>query len=161
MPLEAFQKYQSMTGGTPDSATGLLSITAAQYANLQPLTFTIGGNSYELSPNGQIWPRSLNTAIGGSSSAIYLIVHNVQSQSGSGLDVVLGYAFLYVYIVFCLHFAMIANGLFSTFSVSVSTAYLILATDESVLLRLPIRDRRLIKRQSLRTIELCLFGILL
>ena len=81
---DAFEIYQSKTGGTPDSATGLLSITSSQYANLQPLTFNIGGNSYDLPPNGQIWPRSLNTAMGGNSIAIYLIVADSGSPSGSG-----------------------------------------------------------------------------
>ena len=97
---DAFEIYQSKTGGTLDSATGLLSITPTQYANLQPLTFNIGGNSYDLPPNGQIWPRSLNTAIDGNSTAIYLVVVDIGSPSGSGLDFINGYAFLYV----CLYF---------------------------------------------------------
>ena len=97
---DAFEIYQSKTGGTPDSATGLLSITSTQYANLQPLTFNIGGNSYDLTANGQIWPRSLNTAFGGSSTAIYLIVVSGGSPSGSGLDFVIGYTFLYVCLSF-------------------------------------------------------------
>ena len=97
---DAFQTYQSLTGGTPDSATGLLSITSDQYTNLQSLLFTIGGTSYELTANAQIWPRSLNTAIGGSSSAIYLVVADIGTPSGSGLDFTNGYIFLYVYILF-------------------------------------------------------------
>lgn len=40
---DAFATYQTLTGGTPDEATGLLSITPAQFANLQSLFFNIGG----------------------------------------------------------------------------------------------------------------------
>ena len=39
----AFKTYQSVTGATVDSATGLLKIDATQYDNLQSLVFTIGG----------------------------------------------------------------------------------------------------------------------
>jgi hypothetical protein len=97
---DAFQTYQSLTGGTLDSATTLLSITSDQYANLLPLTFEIGGIPYELTPNAQIWPRSLNTFIGGNSTAIYLIVNDIGTPSGSGFDFMNGYTFLYVYIHF-------------------------------------------------------------
>jgi hypothetical protein len=41
------------------------------------LNFVIGGTTFALTPNGQIWPRSLNTVIGGSASGIYLIVADV------------------------------------------------------------------------------------
>ena len=91
---DAFNTYQSKTGSTLDSATGLLSITSDQYSSLQPLTFNIGDNLYDLTANGQIWPRSLNTAIGGSSTAIYLVVADIGTPSGSGLDFTNGYTFL-------------------------------------------------------------------
>ena len=97
-PADAFQKYQSLTGGTPDSATGLLSITSDQYVNLLPLVFEIGGLPYVLMHNVQIWPRFLNTVIGGNSDTIYLIVSDIGSNFGSGLDFMNGYTFLYVYI---------------------------------------------------------------
>lgn len=60
-----FNKYKSATGAVLDSSTGFLRITSAQYAALQPLEFVIGGRSFALPPNGQIWPRSLNTIIPG------------------------------------------------------------------------------------------------
>ncbi|SJL06383.1 related to Polyporopepsin [Armillaria ostoyae] len=90
----AFTKYKSATGATLDSSTGLLRITSAQYAKLSSLFFNINGVSYELTPNAQIWPRSLNTDIGGSSSAIYLIVNDIGTNSGEGLDFINGYTFL-------------------------------------------------------------------
>ena len=83
-----------------DSTTGLLTISSSQYANLQTLSFNIGSTSYDLSPNAQIWPRSLNSAIGGSSGSIYLVVGDIGSSSGSGLDFIDGYTFLYVLLLF-------------------------------------------------------------
>jgi hypothetical protein len=50
--------------------------------------------TYALTPNGQIWPRSLNTYIGGSSSYIYLIVNDLGTPSGEGLDFINGQMFL-------------------------------------------------------------------
>lgn len=88
--------YQSATGGIPDPVTGLLSITPAQYANLEPLTFNIGDTSYDFAPNAQIWPRALNTFIGGNASAIYLVVSDMISPSGTGMDFINGYTFLCV-----------------------------------------------------------------
>jgi len=70
-------------------------ISSDQYANLSSLYFNIGGVSYELTPNAQIWPRSLNSDIGGTSDGIYLIVGDSGSDSGSGLDFVNGHGFLY------------------------------------------------------------------
>lgn len=42
---DAFATYQQLTGGVTDEATGLLSITPAQFASLQSLFFNIGGVS--------------------------------------------------------------------------------------------------------------------
>jgi len=49
--------------------------------------------TYELTPNAQLWPRSLNTAIGGDEDKIYLIVHDLGSLGGVG-DFVLRMGFL-------------------------------------------------------------------
>ena len=40
----------------------------------------------ELTPNAQIWPRSLNSSLGGEDGKIYLITADLGSNSGSGLD---------------------------------------------------------------------------
>ncbi|KAM5546209.1 hypothetical protein V8D89_000335 [Ganoderma adspersum] len=98
---DALARYQRATGAVLDNTTGLLRLTTAQFANLQSLFFHIGSTTYELTPNAQIWPRSLNTAIGGSASSIYLITADLGSNSGEGLDFIDGYTFLerfyYVY----------------------------------------------------------------
>ena len=91
----AYNEYQSATGATYDNNSGLLMISSDQYANLSSLYFNIGGVPYELTPNAQIWPRSLNSDIGGTSDGIYLVVRDIGSDSGSGEDFVLGHCFLY------------------------------------------------------------------
>lgn len=50
--------------------------------------------TYTLTPNAQIWPRSLNTYIDGSINAIYLIVGDIGTPSGEGFDFINGYTFL-------------------------------------------------------------------
>ncbi|KAF8639298.1 hypothetical protein AX17_001609 [Amanita inopinata Kibby_2008] len=91
---DAYNRYTAATGATADPITGLLTISSAQYANLKSLFFHINGVSYEFTANAQTWPRSLNTAIGGSANSIYLIVGDIGSNSGSGLDFINGYTFL-------------------------------------------------------------------
>lgn len=94
----AFLAYQTATGAKLDSpaptGTGLLYITTTQYSQLQNLDFHIGGDIYTLTPNAQIWPRALNAVIGGTSDRIYLIVSNLATPSGMGLDFVNGMSFL-------------------------------------------------------------------
>ncbi|KAJ8591314.1 acid protease [Rhizopogon salebrosus TDB-379] len=91
---DAFAKYKSATGATLDDTTGLLKISSDQYDQLSSLYFNIGGVSFELIPNAQIWPRSLNTAIDGASDGIYLVVSDIGNNTGSGLDFMNGYCFL-------------------------------------------------------------------
>ncbi|KAF8895841.1 aspartic protease [Gymnopilus junonius] len=89
-----FTKYKSATGATLDSNTGLLAISSTNFNNLSSLFFTTGGTTFELTANAQIWPRALNTDIGGSSSKIYLITADLGSNSGQGLDFINGQSFL-------------------------------------------------------------------
>ncbi|KAG8220707.1 aspartic peptidase domain-containing protein [Butyriboletus roseoflavus] len=92
---DAYQAYQSLTGATLDPNNNLLMIDSAQYANLKPLSFNVGNTIYDLTPNAQIWPRSLNAAVGGNSSAIYLVFADLGWPSGStGFDFLVGYGFL-------------------------------------------------------------------
>jgi len=86
----AFSKYKSDTGAVLDNNTGLLRVTSAQFAKMLNLTFVINGVNFVLIPNGQIWPRILNTDIGGVAGDIYLIVGNLGTPSGEGLDFING-----------------------------------------------------------------------
>ncbi|KAG2359984.1 aspartic peptidase domain-containing protein [Suillus spraguei] len=90
----AYSEYMSVTGATEDETTGFLAITTDQYDDLKDLNFNVGSNTYALTPNGQIWPRSLNTYIGGSTDNIYLVVNSIGTPSGEGLDFINGYTFL-------------------------------------------------------------------
>ncbi|KAI0793715.1 aspartic peptidase A1 [Fomes fomentarius] len=91
---DAFDKYLNAVGGAPDPYTGLLKITPAAYKNLKSLFFTINGVTFELTPNAQIWPRALNTEIGGTADWVYLIVAPLGELSGQGLDFINGMTFL-------------------------------------------------------------------
>ncbi|KAH7925602.1 acid protease [Leucogyrophana mollusca] len=97
LATDAFQAYQQATGGTEDQTTGLLTITEEQYDNLQSLYFNIGGTTYEFTPNAQIWPRALNSVLGGQEGQIYLIASDLGSESGSGLDFINGFGWLQRY----------------------------------------------------------------
>jgi len=52
----------------------------------------IGAGTYTLTLNTQIWPWILNADIGGEAGSIYLIVSNLGTYSGQGLDFINGYA---------------------------------------------------------------------
>ncbi|KDR75540.1 hypothetical protein GALMADRAFT_97207 [Galerina marginata CBS 339.88] len=94
MSTDAFDIYKNVTGAVLDNVTGLLSITEEQYSNLNSLHFTIGTSTFKLNADGQLWPRRLNTLIGGNSSAIYLIVGDLGVDSSFGLTFINGYSFL-------------------------------------------------------------------
>ena len=49
---------------------------------------------FGFSPDAQTWPRELNTLIGGTTAFIYLVINDLGTPSGSGLDFVLGFTFL-------------------------------------------------------------------
>ncbi|KAG2075988.1 acid protease [Suillus decipiens] len=91
---DGFVKYRVATGGRHDRATGLLTISENQYGALQPLNFRIGSQTYSLTPNAQIWPRSLNARIGGEDGSIYLVVCDFNRISGQGDGFILGYMFM-------------------------------------------------------------------
>lgn len=94
LATDAFQAYQKVTGATIDSTTGLLTITQSQFNNLKSLFFKIGDTTFELTANAQIWPRALNSALGGDTGKIYLVTADMGSNSGSGLDFIDGFVFL-------------------------------------------------------------------
>jgi len=57
-----------------------------------PLLTFLSQNTYTLTANAQIWPRTLNGYIQGSNNYIYLVVREYTSLSG--IKFILGYAFL-------------------------------------------------------------------
>ena len=111
---DALSRYQRATGAVADRNTGLLRLTTSQFANLQSLFFNINGVSsssqfiiqmhtkmalsfqrtFEFTANAQAWPRALNTAIGGTTNNVYLIVGDLGTPSGEGLDFINGFTWL-------------------------------------------------------------------
>ncbi|EKM57274.1 uncharacterized protein PHACADRAFT_208375 [Phanerochaete carnosa HHB-10118-sp] len=112
---DAYQSYQEATNATLDADTGLLKLPATQADSLQSLFFHIGGMSFEFTKNAQIWPTSLNCAIGGDNSSVYLIVNDIGTLSGEGLDFINGYAFMQ-------RFYTVYNSQNSTFGIA-TTSY--------------------------------------
>ena len=49
---------------------------------------------FELTANAQAWPRNLNADIGGNANSVYLIVNDLGTPSGEGLDFINGFTFL-------------------------------------------------------------------
>ncbi|KAG6332579.1 hypothetical protein ID866_6514 [Astraeus odoratus] len=90
---DAVSAYQSMTGAIIDTSdkTRRLTITPDQYNNLQTLTFVIGDQSYDLSPNAQIFARS------SPNSQIFLVVRS--SRPNAREDFSLGSPFFQRYYV--------------------------------------------------------------
>ncbi|KAG2365553.1 acid protease [Suillus spraguei] len=93
---DAYDKYKTETGATFDQPTGLLRITPQQYNDLRELKFHINTQIFSLIPNAQIWPRSLNHKLrgGGENGGIYLIVEKLPTETGAGLDFIVGYTFM-------------------------------------------------------------------
>ncbi|KAI0741300.1 acid protease [Daedaleopsis nitida] len=94
IPTDAFSRYERATGAKMDNTVGLLKITNNQFISLPSLFFTINGVTFEFTANAQIFPRALNTAIGGDPNSIYLIVGSVGTPSGEGLDFINGQVWL-------------------------------------------------------------------
>ncbi|KAG2356828.1 hypothetical protein BDR07DRAFT_1299388 [Suillus spraguei] len=92
---DAYEKYKAFTGGTVNhAALGLLQISTAQYDLLNDLNFYIGYHQkYSLTPNAQIWPRSLNHVMFGDRNDIFLVVKSLPT-TGAGFDFINGYVFL-------------------------------------------------------------------
>ncbi|KAH9934558.1 acid protease [Epithele typhae] len=94
LATDAIEAYQTATGAVLDDTVGLLRLTPDQFASLESLFFQIGDTTFEFTPNAQIFPRALNTAIGGTDDFVYLIAADLGSPSGEGFDFVDGMTFL-------------------------------------------------------------------
>ena len=94
--LGAYDSYVKATGAVYDNTTHFLRIPVEQYNNLQSLFVTADDTSYELNANAQVFPRTLNTIIGGDVDHLYLIVYDLGPPQSAGfdLDFVLGMPFL-------------------------------------------------------------------
>ena len=69
-------------------------IHSNQYKKLQPLFINILDRTYEFNANAQIWPRALNSLIGGNDSFIYLIINDLGEDLSKEMSFVAGVKFL-------------------------------------------------------------------
>lgn len=88
---DAFKAYQKSTGAELHENTGLLKLSTEQFKQLGSLYFFIGGQTYVMVPDAQIWPKELNTTIGGDANAIFLVAADNGTENGSGLDFINGF----------------------------------------------------------------------
>ncbi|KAG2365298.1 aspartic peptidase domain-containing protein [Suillus spraguei] len=77
----AYGRYRAAIGATINKRNGLLHITSHQYI-------------FSLSPNAQIWPRSLNHRSHAEKDDIYLIIKTLSMPTGAGLDFIIGWTFM-------------------------------------------------------------------
>ncbi|KAF7297281.1 Peptidase A1 domain-containing protein [Mycena indigotica] len=95
LPSQSFSRYMEKTGAVMDETTGLLTVTDEQYANMKSMMFKINGVQYELTKNAQMWPRSMNSMLGGDMNKKYLVFANMGDINiGDGLCFINGYTML-------------------------------------------------------------------
>lgn len=105
-----------------------------------------GGTTFELTANAQIWPRALNSMLGGSDDKIYLVVADMGSPSGQGLD------FIGMSVPGVLSYPRLTGDLQTALhSCSASTAYSTLAAPRSA--SLPLLSLTLPPTKALRRHE--------
>jgi hypothetical protein len=64
----------------------IAGVRIALLLNVCPILITLFQTTFEFTPNAQIWPRSQNAQLGGQEGKIYIIVSDLGTQSGQGLD---------------------------------------------------------------------------
>jgi len=69
-----------------------LALYAFSASSINALAHLLSQNTYTLTANAQIWPRTLNGYIGGSNNYIYLVIRG--HIGDLGIQFILGYAFL-------------------------------------------------------------------
>ncbi|KAG2071279.1 acid protease [Suillus decipiens] len=91
---EAYLRYWREIGAKYNRAAELLTISKKQYGALRNLNFHIGEQTYSLTPNAQIWPRSINSKIGGKKGSIYLVICDLGTINEQDNHFYLGYVFM-------------------------------------------------------------------
>lgn len=93
-----FQLYlDAIPGAYTDDNTGLIVIPSSSVAGMQPLNFTIGGHEFSMDTAAQLIPLDQNTAWGGQDGVQYGTVGNLGTDSGEGLDFIIGQKFMEKY----------------------------------------------------------------
>lgn len=92
-----FNKFKTATGGTVDSASGLLKIPSNKVSTLKNFSFTFGSKAYTLTPDQYLVPAGQVTTYGGVKGGHYALIGDLGSIGGQGLDFIAGLAFLEAY----------------------------------------------------------------
>jgi len=84
----------AIPGAYMDNDIGLIVIPASSVAGMQWLNFEIGGTIFSLDAAAQLIPQDENAAWGGEPGVQYGVVTNLGTNSGEGLDFILGQKFM-------------------------------------------------------------------
>ena len=84
----------AIPGAKLDSSIGLIQIPPSSISSMQPLNFTIAGTVFSMDVAAQLIPTSQNVAWGGVAGKQYGVVANLGSNSGEGLDFIIGQKFM-------------------------------------------------------------------
>ncbi|KAG1747768.1 acid protease [Suillus paluster] len=94
-----------------DNNTGLLVIPSSSVADMQPLNFKIGDTVFSMDIAAQLVPLDQNTAWGGQAGVQYGVVGKLGTDSGGGLDFIIGQKFMEkYYAVFDAHSNRVGFG---------------------------------------------------
>lgn len=89
----------AISGAKLDSNTGLIEIPHSSVPFMQPLNFLIAGRVFTMDVAAQLIPTDQNEAWGGVAGKQYGVVANLGTNSGEGLDFIIGQKFLERYYV--------------------------------------------------------------
>ncbi|OJA14484.1 hypothetical protein AZE42_06067 [Rhizopogon vesiculosus] len=90
-----FHSYmKAIPGAKLDESTGLMTVPASSVSEIQPLNFTVGGTVFSMDAAAQLIPTDQNTAWGLSANKQYGVVSYLGTNSGEGLDFIIGQKFM-------------------------------------------------------------------
>ncbi|KAG1769878.1 acid protease [Suillus placidus] len=93
-----FESYlRAIPGAKIDPSTGLMTVPATSVSEIQTLNFTIDGTIFSMDAAAQLIPIDQNTAWGLSKNKQYGVVSYLGTNSGEGLDFIIGQKFMEKY----------------------------------------------------------------
>jgi hypothetical protein len=93
-----FESYmRAIPGAKIDPSTGLMTVPTNSVSGIKPLNFTIGGTVFSMDAAAQLIPIDQNTEWGLSANKQYGVVSYMGTNSGEGLDFIIGQKFMEKY----------------------------------------------------------------
>lgn len=86
---DSYSTFMGLTGAYTDQATGFPALASCD--KLESIFLQIGGTPFEVTVEQYRWPADQYTLIGGNANTCYLAVADLGTNSGQGLDFILGY----------------------------------------------------------------------